>query len=334
MPKTTPPTIYDVARKAAVSIATVSRVLNNPERVTTHTRERVLATIEEVGFVPRPDAAERAYKRTGRIGVLAPFFTYPSFVQRLHGISAELADSDFELVIYNVDSSTRRDTHLVRLPATRRLDGLIIMALPLSEQAAQRLVDLSLDTVLIEGAHHAFSSIDIDNQYGGCVAAKYLVGQGHRRCAFVGDSVEPDYAIFNSQARLAGFRAGLAVAGIALPDQYVALAPHGLRPAREQAHRLLSLAEPPTAIFAASDTQAIGVLQAARERGLRVPADLAIVGFDDIEAAEFVGLTTIRQPLEESGRVAVELLRARLANGTRPVQHVQLPLTIVRRATA
>ncbi len=160
------------------------------------------------------------------------------------------------------------------------------------------------------------------------------MSQGHGRCGFVGDSVVPDYAIFNSQARLAGFRAGLVAAGIALSDEYVALAPHGLRPAREQAHRLLSLSKPPTAIFAASDTQAIGVLQAAHERGLRVPADLAIVGFDDIEAAEFVGLTTIRQPLEESGRVAVELLRARLANGTRPVQHVQLPLTIVRRATA
>ena len=104
--------------------------------------------------------------------------------------------------------------------------------------------------------------------------------------------------------------------------------------AHQQAHRLLDLAEPPTAIFAPSDTQAMGVLKAARERGLSVPRDLAVIGFDDVEMADYIGLTTIRQQLEESGRVAVELLLARLADRSRPVQHVKLPLTLVERETA
>ena len=118
----------------------------------------------------------------------------------------------------------------------------------------------------------------------------------------------PDYAIHTSDWRLEGYRKALAAAGVILPEEYVALAPHGRENARLSAHRLLDLPEPPTAIFAASDNQALGVLKAARERGLSVPRELAVIGFDDVDIADYIGLTTIRQPLEESGRVAVDLL--------------------------
>ena len=111
-------------------------------------------------------------------------------------------------------------------------------------------------------------------------------------------------------------------------DDYVALAPHGLESARRSAHALLDLPNRPTGIFAASDTQAMGVLQAARERGVAVPEELAVVGFDDIDVADYIGLTTIRQPLEESGRVAVDLLLSRLADPSRPAQDVWLPLSL------
>ena len=118
-----------------------------------------------------------------------------------------------------------------------------------------------------------------------------------------------------------------------LPGEYVALAPHSRENARLSAHRLLDLPEPPTAIFAASDNQAMGVLKAARERGLSVPRELAVIGFDDVDIADFIGLTTIRQPLEESGRVAVDLLLSRVANPARPAQRVRLPLTLMERET-
>jgi LacI family transcriptional regulator len=120
---------------------------------------------------------------------------------------------------------------------------------------------------------------------------------------------------------------------VPLPDSYVNLAPFGLENAREQAHRLLSLARPPTAIYAASDTQAMGVLSAARQRGLSVPGDLAVLGFDDIEIAEFVGLSTIGQPLKDSGRLAVELLLGQLTEPGRAAQHVDMPLTLHVRLT-
>jgi LacI family transcriptional regulator len=328
------PTIYDVAERAGVSISTVSRVLNRPEQVSESTRARVLAVIDELNFVPRAEARARARKGTQRIGVLAPFFTVPSFVQRLRGVAAALADSPYELVIYNVDSVARRDGYLSSLPVAQRLDGLIVMALPFDEAVAQRLLKHGLETVLIEASRPEFCSIDIDNEEGGRLAAEYFIQKGHRRCAFVGDSRVPPYALHTSEWRLRGYRQALSEAGIPLPDAYVATAPHGLEEARELAHYLLDLPEPPTAVFAASDTQAMGVLKAARERGVRVPDDLAVIGFDDLDIAEYIGLTTIRQHLDESGRVAVELLLSRLADPSRAIQHIQLPLTLIERETA
>jgi LacI family transcriptional regulator len=327
-------TIYNVAKLAGVSISTVSRVLNAPEQVHEATRTRVLAAIDQLNFVPRAEATARARKGIQRIGVLAPFFTFPSFVQRLRGVANALAGSPYEMVIYNVESDVRRDGHLATLPVTRRIDGLIIMALPFDGRAAQRLITHELEAVLIEFAHPTFSSVEIDDRSGGRMVARYLVERGHRRCAFVGDSDVPIYSIHTSDERLAGYREGLHAAGVELPHHYVSRAPHGMESARRQAHSLLDLPEPPTAIFSPSDTQAMGVLKAARERGVEVPDQLAVVGFDDVEFADYIGLTTVRQPLEESGRVAVDLLLARLADRSRPIQRVNLPLMLVKRETA
>lgn len=327
-------TVYDVAKRAGVSIATVSRVLNAPDKVNQATRVRVQAVIDELGFVPRADAAARARKLQGRIGVLAPFFTYPSFVQRLRGVADALIDSPFELAIYNVDSSSRRVGYLTSLPITRRLDGLIVMALPFDDEAANRLLANELHTVLIEFSRPHFSSIRIDDDIGGAMAAEYLLTQGHRRIGFIGDSDVPDYALTTSAYRFAGFSAALDKAGFAILEHYIGLAPHGLETAYGSALQLLDLPEPPTAIFAASDTQALGVLKAARERGLHIPEQVAVVGFDDLDIADYIGLTTIRQPLEESGRVAVDVLLSRINDPERSVQRIRLPLTLVRRATA
>jgi LacI family transcriptional regulator len=326
-------TIYDVAELASVSISTVSRVLNSPEQVNEATRTRVLAAIDRLNFVPKAEATARARKGTRRVGVLAPFITYPSFVQRLRGVAA-LADASYEMVIYNVESASRRDGYLLTLPVTRRLDGLIVMALPFSDEVAQRLRAHHLETVLIECTHPFFSSVEIDDASGGEMVAHYLIERGYRRFAFVGDADVPDYAISTSEKRLVGYQRALQQAGFPLDPQYIRLGVHGLEQARQLALQLFDLPVPPTAIFAPSDTQAMGVLKAARERGLAVPRDVAVIGFDDVEVAGYIGLTTVRQPLEESGRVAVDLLLSRLANQTRPVQRVTLPLEIVPRETA
>lgn len=328
------PTIYDVADQAQVSISTVSRVLNAPEQVNRETRTRVLAAIDALGFVPKAQAVDRARKTTGRIGVLAPFFTYPSFVDRLRGVAERLASTNLELVIYNIDTVSKRDHNLATLPLTRRLDGLIVMSLPLDEVTIQRLLKSNLETIMINAPHPSINSVEVDDVLGGQMAALHLLGAGHKRYVFMGDGSVPPYVIDTTMLRLRGFCTTLAHNGIKLGEDNIVLIPYGMETARQHAHSILERAHPPTAIFAASDAQAIGILKAAREKGLRVPDDLAVVGYDDIAIADYIGLTTVRQPLEESGRIAVDLLLNRLADRTRTVQHVRLPLTLVRRETA
>jgi len=325
-------TIYDVAKTAGVSIATVSRVLNTPQKVNEVTRQRVFAAIDQLHFVPKAEATARARRSNHRIGVLAPFFTYPSFVQRLRGVASMLDGTAYELVVYNVDSPLHCRSYLESLPLSRRLDGLIIVSLLLDDIAAERLVQHNLQTVLIETAHPAFSGVEIDNEAGGRLAAQYLLEKGHRQLAFIGGDAEiPGCTLHTSELRFTGYQQFLQQAGIPLLPRNICFTQYGLDHARQQTHQLLDHPDRPTAIFAASDTMAIGVLKAARERGLQVPSQLAVLGFDDLDVADYIGLTTISQLLDESGKVGVELLLARLARPNRPVQRVRLPLMIISR---
>jgi DNA-binding LacI/PurR family transcriptional regulator len=328
-------TIYDVAQSAGVSIATVSRVLNAPQRVNAETRQRVITAIDTLGFVPKAEASARARQQNHRIGVLAPFFTYPSFVQRLRGVANRLKGTQYELVVYSVDTALQYYSQLASLPVMRRIDGLIVMSLRMDDLSAQRMQQHHLHTVMIEAQHADFSGVEIDNEAGGRLAAEYLIERGHRRIAFVGIDTEiPGCTLPTSAMRLEGFRSHLATVGLPLIDVYVLNVPNDLDAAYNQAKGLLELPERPSAIFAASDILAIGVLKAAREYNVKVPEELAVLGFDDLDIADYVGLTTIRQSLDESGRVAVELLLARLAEPERPIQRVRLPLTVINRHTA
>jgi LacI family transcriptional regulator len=327
-------TIYDVAEAAGVSIATVSRVLNTPQQVNESTRRRVLAEIDRLGFVPKAEASARARRSTYRIGVLAPFFIYPSFVQRLRGIASVLDGTAYELVVYNVDSPERCRGYLESLPLSRRLDGLILVSLRIDDAIAERLLQHNLQTVLIETSHVALSGVEIDNEAGGRLAAGYLLGKGYRRLGFLGGDVEiPGYTMRTSEVRFAGYQQALQQAGILLPPHHICFTGYGLEPAHRQSLTLLDQPDRPQAIFAASDIQALGVLKAARQLGLHAPADLAVLGFDDLDIAGYLGLTTISQSLDESGRVAVELLLNRLTTPARPVQRVRLPLAVVSRET-
>jgi LacI family transcriptional regulator len=329
-----PATIYDVAERSGVSISTISRVLNAPDKVNTETRARVFRAIDDLDFVPKAEARARALQQNSRIGVVTPFFTAPSFVQRLRGIAGALSNANSELVIYTVDSSKRLQGYLASLPLTRNLDGLVIMSLPVGEPEARRLLEHEIPTVLIEYPHPELNSVEIDDVAGGRLAAQYLLKKGHRRIAFLGDTDLPEYAIHPVSRRLVGFRQALGEAGIVTPEPLVRLAPYTQEQTRQVANELLHLPEPPTAIFAATDFQALGVLKAARQLQVRVPEDLAVIGFDDLDWAEYADLTTVRQHLDESGRLAVEILLSHITDPSRPPQHVHIPLSIIERATA
>jgi LacI family transcriptional regulator len=328
------PTVYDVASKAGVSIATVSRVMNTPEMVRNGTRLKVLKAIDELQYVPKAEASARARKLVGRIGVLTPFFTHSSFVQRMRGIAAALKSIPLELVIYPVDSTQRLEEYLAMLPITKRLDGLIIISLPITENDAQRLITTKLETILIEFEHPSLSSIQVDDYNGGNLAAEYLIKKGHNLCAFIGSGELPEYSMHPEDRRLAGFRQVLESNGHGLPTELVRFPAISYKDIRKEFQHLIQLPQSPTAIFAATDDLAIRLMRAAHESGVTVPQDIAIIGFDDIDMAEQIGLTTISQSLDESGRMAVEMLLARLNNPDRSMQSNKLILKVIKRETA
>jgi len=328
------PTIYDVAEYSGTSISTISRVLNSPDKVSVETRHKVFSAIDVLGFVPKADARARALRQNGRIGVITPFFTAPSFVQRLRGLAGELSKKNYELVIYTVDSVDRLQSYLSFLPLTGNLDGLVIMSLPVEDTYVNNLLKHNLPTVLIEFPNTNLNSVEIDDVGGGRMVAEYLIAKGHRRIAFLGDTDLPEYSIHPVSMRLVGFRQGLHEEGIELEDEFVRLAPYTMEQTRQVAIELINTVNPPTAVFAATDFQALSVIKVAHQLGIKIPEDLAVIGFDDLDMAEYADLTTVRQHLDESGRLAIEILLTHIVDNTRPVQHVNLPLTIIERITA
>jgi LacI family transcriptional regulator len=333
MVNSTQVTIYDVAEDAGVSIATVSRLLNTPEKVSKKNREKILASIDKLGFIPKAEARERARKETGRIGVITPFFTVPSFVQRLRGIASALVDTPYELTIYTVDSLARLQGYYAMLPLTHRLDGLIVMSLPIAEAEMRRFKHSKIPVVFIENRVSGLSSVEIDNFQGGKIAAKFFIKKGHTRCAYMGNIVTTDYALRPDRKRLEGYRQHLLANDISLPEEYVkfpSFPPEGLD---GHISELLFQDNPPSAIFAASDHIAMNILKFARKKDIRVPEDLAVIGFDNIDTADYLDLTTISQSLDQSGVFAVELLLAQMSDPNRPTQNVNLQLKLIERGT-
>lgn len=324
------PTIYDVAKEAGVSIATVSRVLNFPHRVNANTRLTVIEAIEKLGYVPKAESRARALMGTRRIGVLIPFFTEPSFVQRLRGISTVLTKKEYELVIYPVDSKERSAGFLETIPMRKTLDGLIILSQVFDHKITKRLIDYRLETVTIEFNNHNFTSLVINDERGGELATNYLLEKGFKKVAFIGGQKKPEFGIDPISKRMKGYKKAIEDAGINIQDEYI------YEYVYNHAQVLNELVKfgLPIAIFAASDLQAIALIKEARLMGLRIPEDIAIIGFDNIDMAEYFGLTTVHQPLDESGRIAASLLISRLSNPSQSTQHIELPLKIIPRESA
>jgi DNA-binding LacI/PurR family transcriptional regulator len=331
-------TLLDVARHAGVSKATASRVLNGSRQVDPDTRRRVLAAIAELEYTPSSAARRLSLGRTLTISVVTSFLTRPQAAERLRGVDAVLGDSEFDLVIYNVESVERRDQYLRGLALAQRTDGLLVISLPPSEADVRRLASAAIPVVVIDAHAPAVEGLPHvvgDDIAGGEAATRHLIELGHRRMAFVGDEFDNPFGFTSSRHRYIGYESALSSAGIPLRPELVALGAHGRYEARALAARLLSAADPPTAIFAASDTQGLGVLTAAREAGLQVPAALSVIGYDDIEIAEHVGLTSVRQQLFESGRLGAELLLAEVRSRSAvPPSIVLSPEVVVRGTTA
>ena len=326
-------TIRDVAKRAGVGVGTVSRVLNDHPSVREPTRQKVLKAIAELDYSPNLLARRLSLGKTLNIAVVIPFFTRPSCVGRLRGVEYALADSEYDLVLFNVETAARRDACFRDIPRQERVDGLLIISLSPRDEDVERFLQAGVPTVLLDARHPRLSRTVTDDVAGGRLATQHLIDLGHCRIGYVSDPLENPFNFVSSRDRYEGYRRALDEADIPFRPEYHRQGEHGRKEARENALILLSLPDPPTAIFAASDTQAIGVLEAAQETGLRVPEDLSIVGYDDIEVAEFLHLTTMRQPLFVSGVQGVELLIESIAAPPSSPRRVVLPFELVVRGT-
>lgn len=331
-------TIRDVARQAGVGLGTVSRVINNSPHVSETTRIRVLDTIRSLQYFPNPTARRLSLGKTLTVAVMAPFFTRPAFIERLRGIESSLVESEYDLILFNIETVKRRDECMRDLPRGDKVDGLIIISLSPSDEDIPILAEPTIPIVLVDASHPHLSFLSrviVDDVEGGFKATQHLIDLGHRKIGYISDWLESPFNFISSRDRYQGYRQALAAAGLPFLQEYHRQGEHGRQQAQLLASEMLALPDPPTAIFAASDTQAMGTLTAAHLAGLNVPGDLSVIGYDDIEIAEYLGLTTIRQMLQESGRRGVELLLDILAGEQdQPVCEILPTELIVRQTTA
>jgi DNA-binding LacI/PurR family transcriptional regulator len=327
------PTIRDVARHAGVSVATVSRVLNDVPVVRSEVRERVRAAITELGYRPSATARNLSLGRSQAIGVVAPFFTAPSVVERLRGVVDRLGEHGYDLMLFDVETPEQRGDAFRDFARRARVDGLIVISLPLLAEEVRMLQRDNLPVVMVDIRHADVPHVAIDDVRGGELAAEHLLAKGHRRIGFVGDLAANPFGFTSSERRRRGYRVALERAGVRPDERLERVGRHDRHEARALATGLLGGDDRPTAVFAASDTQAVGVLEAAGELGLRVPEDVAVVGFDDIELASLLGLTTVRQPLRQSGARGADLLLAAITGAPRETERLDALVVVERRTT-
>ncbi len=327
------PTIYDVSRKAGVSTATVSRVLNNPGKVNQATRECVENAIRELDYRPLLEARIRTAKDVRRICVCAPHFTANSFVQRLRGIAVAFAGRNYELQVYSVASKNHMD-HFIEMLELNRMDGIITLSLPFTEEQILKINAYHIEMAMIEYASPLANCVVINDREGGQMAADYLIRKGRKRFGIACELTKTDYSVFPNLHRLESYREELTRNGFELETRYIYDVMCDTNATYQKFLEIFRSGDYPDAIFATADLHALGILRAAKENNIRIPEDVAVIGFDDIDFADYVGLTTIRQNLDQSGRIAADLLTNRMKDPSRPLQHVQLPLTIIERETA
>ena len=338
------PTIADVAAAAGVGVGTVSRVLNGGVNVRESTRLKVLGVIERLGYRPSHLAAALSRGTPRTVAILVPHLTRPSTVARLAGALAVLDEQRYDTIVCNADTPEQRDHHLAALAARHRADGVIVVSISLARHRLAAFRRAAIPLVTVDAIAAGVPQTIIDDVAGGRLATGHLLSLGHRRIGFVGNAAaerdapvrgqEQDPGCTSSSARLEGYRRELAGAGIDFDPDLVRLGPYGAAVAAELADQLLALPDPPTAIFAVSDAQAMGVLSAAEQRGFPVPGRLSVVGFDDIESAALLKLSTVHQPLEQSGAEGARRLCALLRGArVRPLRQL-LPLRIVQRASS
>jgi LacI family transcriptional regulator len=329
-----PATIRDVAHEAGVSVTAAHRALNGKAELSSAKRARVLAVAQRLNYVPSAVARALVSGKTKTIGMVVTDNASPVYAGIVRGVEEASRAAGFGLLLCNSADSQERALDCLEMLRAKQVDGVVFTPVQTDRRDVDRLREIGLPFVLLL-RHFADLAVDYvitDNDAAGFVATTHLLDLGHRRIAHVAG---PGH-VSSAQGRLAGFHRAYAERGLEIDEQLIVHAPFTVRGGCDAALPLLDRADRPTAIFAANDLQAVGVMKAARALALRIPDDVALVGGDDIELAEFleVPLTTFHQPAREIGERGAQLLLGRLNDEIEEPRRIVLtPRLIVRRSS-
>ena len=323
-------TIQDVAKAAGVSVSTVSRVLNAKADVASDTQDRVLMVIDELGYTSNLAARSMRSRKKNLIGLVVPDIGFPYSIEIMKGINRAIAETSFDLLLYTTggiqkDGTVIREQHYVSLLNNSLTDGVIIVA----SAAAEFITNAPIIAVDPHILNPNYPCVQGTNYQGAIEAMEYLLRLGHRRIGYINGRPE----IASAGIRLRGYRDALLKAGVDADESLIVPGDFSTDTGHERALQLLSLDNPPSAIFAANDQSAIGVDQAADELVVRIPDDLSVVGFDNISDAKYLGLTTVDQFLAEMGYVAIQMLIKLINNESLNEQIYKMPTKLVERSS-
>jgi LacI family transcriptional regulator len=304
-------TIQDVAKTAGVSVSTVSRVLNGKVDVASETQDRIRSVIDNLGYTTNLAARSMRSFKKNMVGLIMPDIAYPFAIEVMKGVNRAIAESEFDLVVYTTGDVRKsgRASHeqkYVSLLNNSITDGAIIVA-PVADEFSTDAPIVSIDPLMSDPN---YPSVHATNYQGATDAMNYLLGLGHTRIGFISGRAELE----SSTRRLMGYRDAIEKAGLSIDENLIASGDYTTETGAKCAHELLSLEDPPSAIFASNDQAAMGVFQVAQELGLRIPEDLSVIGFDNIMESKYMRLTTVDQFISEMGFVATQML-IKLING-------------------
>lgn len=331
-------TIHAVAERVGVSISTVSLAFNHPQRVNEATRQRILDAAGELGYQPARTPSARAKKGASRIAVFAPFSSYESYRRRLMGVLEACSSQGIEVSIFDHEAVVSSASPLLdSLPLRGDIDGIIVMGLPFSPSGAERILKWGAPVVTVDLLQEFFSQVLVDDEHGGYLAGKHLISKGHQRIGFLHERQHSSRYISAGMLRRDGLaraidEAGGKDAGFALIDCEVL--DGSIEAAQREVVDFLKSHQPPTAFFGNHDDLAAGALTALRGAADGIGEQIAVIGYDDGPLAAALGLSTVRQPFEESGRVAAKLLFDSIENPGSTRQSVSLSPELVLRASS
>lgn len=326
-------TIEDVARRAKVSVATVSRALRGLPNVAPSTRQRVLAAAAELSYVADPSASRLASGRRHTLGLVVPMLGQWFYGKAFSGVEAVAAASGYDVLPFSLSGPGGVERFVSTLPFRKRVDGLLVIDAPFDEQQLVRIRDTGVPLVTVGVSCPDVRALLVDNVAAARAGVGHLTGLGHRRIAFIGGIDDDPFNFSVPVERRQGYLDALVSAGIDPDPRLAAPGNFSLEGGAEAMHLLLELEHPPTAVFCCSDEMAIGAMQVAGDAGLRIPEDISFVGFDDHDVAEYVGLTTIRQDVVGLGERGTTMLLEVLGGAAGKSERHPARL-IVRRSTA